>query len=149
MIRVVREFTLHHATIFHSIHPSWSKAARRAALLAGATGVTFALAAGITGVRPALAEDGLGSPIAVEDLAEIRGGDDSTSNSHNTTTTAGSTQTTSATNEGNSIGGDVVAGNFHVQSGALNDNHGMTNVVVNTAPQSNVQGIMTLNLVLQ
>ena len=126
-----------------------SDAARRAALLAGTAGITFALTAGIAGIRPALAEDGLGSPIAVEDLAQIRGGDDSTSNSHNTTTSAGSTQTTSATNEGNSIGGDVVAGSFIIQSGALNDNRGMTNVVVNTAPQSNTQGIMTLNLVLQ
>lgn len=138
MTKVVRDFTLHHAT-------------RRAARVAGVAGITFALAAGIAGVRPALAEDGLGSPVAVTDLADIRGGDDSTSNSHNTTNTAGSTQTTNANNEGNTIeaGGDVVAGSFTIQSGALNDNRGMTNVVVNTAPQSNTQGIMTLNLVLQ
>jgi hypothetical protein len=136
MIKAVRDFTLHHAT-------------ERAALVAG---IMFVLAAGIAGVGPARAEDGLGAPIAVEDLAGIRGGDnDSNSNSHNTTNTAGSTQTTTATNEGNTIeaGGDVVAGSFTIQSGALNDNRGMTNVVVNTAPQSNAQGIMTLNLVLQ
>lgn len=138
MIKAVRDFTLRHAT-------------ERAALVAGAAGITLALAAGVAGVRPALAEDGLGAPIAVQDLAEIRGGDDSSSNSHNTTNTAGSTQTTTANNEGNTIdaGGDVVAGSFTIQSGALNDNRGMTNVVVNTAPQSNAQGIMTLNLVLQ
>ena len=139
MIKAVGDFTLH-------------QAARRAALLAGAAGIAFALSAGGAGVRPALAEDSLGSPIAVEDLAGIRGGDnDSNSNSHNTTGTAGSTQTTTATNEGNTIeaGGDVVAGSFTIQSDALNDNRGMTNVVVNTAPQSNAQGIMTLNLVLR
>jgi hypothetical protein len=135
MIRVVRD----------------SNAVRRAVLVSGVVSITFALTAVLAGVHPALAEEGLGSPIAVEDLAEIRGGDDSTSNSHNTTNTAGSTQTTTATNENNTIdaGGDVVAGSFTIQSGALNDNRGMTNVVVNTAPQSNTQGIMTLNLVLQ
>jgi hypothetical protein len=139
MIKALRDFTLRRAT-------------RRAALLTGAAGIAVALAGGVAGVHPALAEDGLGSPIAVGDLAGIRGGDDDTnSNSHNTTNTAGSTQTTTATNEGNKIdaGGDVAAGSFTIQSGALNDNRGMTNVVVNTAPQSNAQGIMTLNLVLQ
>ena len=59
MIKALSDFTLHQAT-------------RRASLLAGAAGIALALATGVAGVHPALAEDGLGSPIAVEDLAGIR-----------------------------------------------------------------------------
>jgi hypothetical protein len=147
MIRTVRDFT-RHTTTASSIHPSWSKAA----LLAGAAGITFALAAG---ARPALAEDALGSPVAIEDLAEVRGGEIGNNfpvdtNSHNTTNTAQSNQTTTATNQDNAIiaGGDVPSGNFTIHPGGISDNRGMTNVVVNTAPQSNAQGIMSMSVVL-
>ena len=110
--------------------------------------VAVAVAAGTVGIRPALAEDSLGSPIASEALTDIRGGD--ISDSFNETNSASSSQGTSANNEGNSIsaGGGVASGNFTIQAGGLSNNHGMTNNVVNTAPQSNVQGIMSLNLVL-
>lgn len=151
MIKFVRNLILRHATPSHLAPRAPRKGVAQSGISLIGTAV-FLLAAGFAGVSPALAEETLGSPIAAEDLAEIRGGDnDTTTNSHNTTLTAGSTQDTDANNSGNSIdaGGDVVAGNFHVQSGAFTDNRGMTNVVVNTAPQSNVQGIMTLNLVLQ
>ena len=52
--------------------------------------------------------------------------------------------------QNNSItaGGDVIAGAIQVDSGAFTDMHGMSNVVMNTAPMANVQGIMSLNLVL-
>lgn len=98
--------------------------------------------------RPAHAEGTFGGAIAVDELTEIRGGDDSASNSFNETNTSASSQTTSATNENNSIGGDAPAGSVFVQSGAMTGNRGMTNNVMNTAPQSNVQGIMSLNVIL-
>ena len=149
MITLARDFTLPHAGPLRLAPAVSSKGvARPVTLLAGAAALVLAVTAG---GQPARAEESLGSPIAAEELTDIRGGDnDTTTNSHNTTLTAGSTQDTDATNENNSIdaGGDVVAGSFNVQSGAFTDNRGMTNVVVNTAPQSNVQGVMTLNLVL-
>jgi hypothetical protein len=99
-------------------------------------------------VQSVRAEESFGGAIAADELANIRGGDNDVTNSLNTTTTAASSQTTNATNENNSIGGDAPAGHVFVQAGSLNDNHGMTNVVMNTAPQSNVQGIMSLNVIL-
>jgi hypothetical protein len=99
-------------------------------------------------MRSAQAEETFGGAIAVDELADIRGGDNDVANSLNTTTTAASSQTTTATNQNNSIGGDAPAGNVFVQAGSMTDNHGMTNVVLNTAPQSNVQGIMSLNVIL-
>jgi hypothetical protein len=98
--------------------------------------------------RPAHAEETFGGAVAVEDLADIRGGDDTATNSFNDTNTAASSQTTTATNQNNSIGGDAPAGSVFVQAGAITGNHGMTNNVMNTAPQSNVQGIMSLNVIL-
>lgn len=112
--------------------------------------VAFCLVA-VTDFSPgtARAEEAFGSAIADEELVDVRGGDnDTTTNSHNTILTSGSEQNTDANNQDNSIGGNAGAGNFTLGSGALANNHGMTNVVVNTAPQSNAQGIMTLNLVL-
>lgn len=96
----------------------------------------------------ARAEDTFGGAVAVDELSNIRGGDDTATNSFNTTETAASSQTTNATNENNSIGGDAPAGSVFVQSGAMTGNRGMTNNVMNTAPQSNVQGIMSLNVIL-
>jgi hypothetical protein len=98
--------------------------------------------------RPAHAEETFGGAVTVDELSNIRGGDDTATNSFNTTETAASSQTTSATNENNSIGGDAPAGSVFVQSGAMTGNRGMTNNVMNTAPQSNVQGIMSLNVIL-
>jgi hypothetical protein len=98
--------------------------------------------------RPAHADETFGGAVAVDELSNIRGGDDTATNSFNTTETAASSQTTTATNENNSIGGDAPAGSVFVQSGAMTGNHGMTNNVMNTAPQSNVQGIMSLNVIL-
>lgn len=120
--------------------------ARRAFIFGAA--LIAALAGSPLAPRSAQAEESFGGAIAVDELSNIRGGDDTATNSFNTTTTAASSQTTSATNEGNSIGGDAVAGHVFVQAGSLNNNRGMTNTVMNTAPQSNVQGIMSLNVIL-
>jgi hypothetical protein len=98
--------------------------------------------------RPAHAEETFGGAVAVDELANIRGGDDTATNSFNETNTSASSQTTTATNQNNSIGGDAPAGSVFVQSGAMTGNRGMTNNVMNTAPQSNVQGIMSLNVIL-
>lgn len=98
--------------------------------------------------RGAAAEEPFGDAIGVADLTTLRGGDNT--NSHNVTNTSTSAQETTATNQNNSItaGGDVIAGAIQVDSGAFTDMHGMSNVVMNTAPMANVQGIMSLNLVL-
>ncbi|HWA50385.1 MAG TPA: hypothetical protein VG742_19100 [Dongiaceae bacterium] len=96
----------------------------------------------------AQAEEAFGGAVAVDELANIRGGDNTATDSFNETNTSASSQTTSATNENNSIGGDAPAGSVFIQSGAMTGNRGMTNNVMNTAPQSNVQGIMSLNVIL-
>lgn len=128
-----------------------AEAGRRAsrASIIGAAGICLALAGGTLASRTAHAEESFGAAVGNDELVDIRGGDNDTTNSNNVITVAGSEQNTSATNENNSIGGNAGAGNFTIQAGGLNSNSGMTNVVVNTAPQSNTQGIMTLNLVLQ
>ena len=148
MIRIIHDFTLRTAVAPSAgscRSPAW-----RAVLLAGVAGIALAMAAG---AHPALADDSLGAPIAVEDLAEVRGGatgQDVHVNSHNTTNTATSTPTTTATNQDNEItvGGDMPSGNFIIHAGGISNNHGMTNIVSNTAPQSNVQGIMSMSVVL-
>jgi hypothetical protein len=115
--------------------------------LLGAASVCLVLAVSSFVLRPASAEESFGSAIGAEDLAEIRGGDEAT-NSFNDIANNTTTQTTTATNQNNSIGGDAVSGNVIVSPGAFNDMHGMTNVVMNTAPQANVQGVMNMNLIL-
>ena len=120
--------------------------ATRDFMLAGAS-VCLVLAASSFVLRPASAEESFESAIGVEDLTQIRGGAE-VSNSFNEVNTSSSNQTTTATNQNNSIGGDAVSGNVIVGAGAFTDVHGMTNVVMNTAPQANVQGVMTMNLVL-
>jgi hypothetical protein len=105
---------------------------------------------GVSQFQPgsARAEDTFGGAVAVDELTEIRGGDNTATDSFNETSTSASSQQTTATNENNSIGGDAPAGSVFVQSGAMSGNRGMTNNVMNTAPQSNVQGIMSLNVIL-
>jgi len=105
----------------------------------------------LAGTSTCLAEDAFGTAIPAASLATMRGGDNATTDSNNVILSSGSTQNTTATNQNNSItaGGDVVAGNVTVSNNAFTDMHGMTNVVVNTAPMANVQGIMSLNLTLQ
>ncbi len=119
----------------------------RGAIIFG-TALIGTLIVGQFDLRYAHAEEAFGGAIAVDELSNIRGGDDTATNSFNTTNTAASSQETNATNENNSIGGDASSGHVFIQSGALNDNRGMTNTVMNTAPQSNVQGIMSLNVIL-
>jgi hypothetical protein len=115
----------------------------RALTITAAAGIAIAAT-----FHDAAAEEPFGAAIGVEDLTTLRGGDDT--NSHNVINTSTSAQETTATNQNNSItaGGDVIAGAIQVDSGAFTDMHGMSNVVMNTAPMANVQGIMSLNLVL-
>jgi len=97
------------------------------------------------------ADTGFGQPVAVNDLADQRGGENDVSNSFNTTQTINSEQSQSAANDHNTIdthGGDVVAGSVTIDGNALSDMQGMSNIVINTAPQANVQGAMSLNLIL-
>jgi hypothetical protein len=100
---------------------------------------------------PVRADSGFGPPVAAADLAAQRGGENDVTDSFNTTLTIDSQQSQSATNDHNSIdthGGDVVAGSVTIDDNAFSDMHGMSNVVINTAPQANVQGAMSLNLIL-
>jgi hypothetical protein len=97
------------------------------------------------------APDSFGQPVASDELGVQRGGKNDTTNSFNTTATLDSQQSLTAVNSGNSIsaGGDVTSGSVTIAADALSNTSGMTNVVINSAPQSNVQGGMTLNLILQ
>jgi hypothetical protein len=100
---------------------------------------------------PATADGSFGQPVPADDLATARGGENDITDSFNTTLTIDSQQSQSATNDHNSIdthGGDVVAGSVTIDGNAFSDMHGMSNVVINTAPQANVQGAMSLNLIL-
>jgi hypothetical protein len=110
--------------------------------------VLFAL---VLGAAPTWAADSFGQAVAVGELAAQRGGESNPTDSFSTITTIDSKQTLTAENGDNSIsaGGDVTSGTVTIAAGALSDLHGMTNVVINSAPQSNVQGAMTLNLILQ
>ena len=122
----------------------------RAAFL---TAATLGVALGVTQARAAgpSAIESFGDPVATTALADQRGGDDGPTDSFNTTTTITSQQDLTAENSGNTItaGGDVTSGSVTIASDALSNLNGMTNVVINSAPQSNVQGGMTLNLILQ
>lgn len=97
------------------------------------------------------APDSFDQPVASDELGAQRGGENDTTDSFNTTATLDSQQSLTATNSGNSIsaGGDVTSGSVTIAADALSNTSGMTNVVINSAPQSNVQGGMTLNLILQ
>ena len=97
------------------------------------------------------APDSFGQPVATTALGDQRGGEDTPTDSFNTITTINSQQDLSAENSGNTItaGGDVTSGAITIDSNAMSNLNGMTNVVINSAPQSNVQGGMTLNLILQ
>lgn len=90
-------------------------------------------------------------PLGSPELAAQRGGESSPVDSFNTNLNIDSQQTVSATNDGNTInaGGNVSSGDITIQADALSNMSGMSNVVINSAPQSNVQGAMTLNLILQ
>jgi hypothetical protein len=94
----------------------------------------------------AQAGDTFGSSVPVTQLSGIRGGDDT--NSNNVTQTASSTQTITATNGGNTVTGNLSSGDINVNPNAMAGASGMTNVVMNTGPAANVQGIMSLNVVL-
>jgi hypothetical protein len=121
----------------------------RSAFLAAALGAA-SLGMQARAADPSMA-DSFGQPVAATTLAGQRGGDDGPTDSFNTTTTINSQQDLSAENSGNTItaGGDVTSGSVTIASDALSNLNGMTNVVINSAPQSNVQGGMTLNLILQ
>jgi len=97
------------------------------------------------------APDSFGQPVAASELGTQRGGESETTDSFNTTATLDSQQSLTAVNTGNSIsaGGDVTSGSVTIAADAMSNTSGMTNVVINSAPQSNVQGGMTLNLILQ
>lgn len=114
-------------------------------------GLSFATLLWMVVPTSSFAEDSFGTAVPSQTLTKLRGGDASTTDSNNNILTSNSTQNTTATNQNNSItaGGDVIAGNVNVSNDAFTDVHGMTNVVINTGPMANVQGIMSLNLTLQ
>lgn len=112
---------------------------------------TVLLAASLTlmigGIACAQAGETFGGSVSTTDLTTIRGGDTNT-DSNNTTLTSQSSQNTNATNQNNTIGGAATAGQINVGSNALGGMSGMSNVVMNTGNQANVQGIMSLNVTL-
>jgi len=126
-----------------SVDPRPVAKARSIAVIRAAAAV-FLLAVSATS---SFAGESFGTAVTPQTLTTLRGGDDT--NSNNTVLSSTSTQATSATNQNNTIGGDSVAGNANIDSGAFNNMQGMSNVVINTAPMANVQGIMSLNVTLQ
>jgi hypothetical protein len=120
-------------------------------LLAAGLGTLAVLTSQATRAADPSAPDSFGQPVASTELGTQRGGENDVVNSFNTTTTLDSQQSLTAVNSGNSISaeGDVTSGSVTIASDAMSNLNGMTNVVINSAPQSNVQGGMTLNLILQ
>lgn len=123
----------------------------RVIVLAAGLGALALLTSRATQAADPSAADSFGQPVASTDLGAQRGGENDVVNSFNTTTTLDSQQSLTAVNSGNSISaeGDVTSGSVTIASDAMSNLNGMTNVVINSAPQSNVQGGMTLNLILQ
>ena len=123
----------------------------RVILLAAGLGALAMLTSHATQAADPSAADSFGQPVASNDLGAQRGGENDVVNSFNTTTTLDSQQSLTAVNSGNSISaeGDVTSGSVTIASDAMSNLNGMTNVVINSAPQSNVQGGMTLNFILQ
>jgi hypothetical protein len=123
----------------------------RVVLLAAVLGALVMLNGRTIRAADLSAPDSFGQPVASNELGTQRGGENDTIDSFNTTTTLDSQQSLTAVNSGNSItaGGDVTSGSVTIASDAMSNLNGMTNVVINSAPQSNVQGGMTLNLILQ
>ncbi len=119
-----------------------ANASRKGTVLA-----TVSLSVMIGGIGCAQAGETFGGSVATTDLTTIRGGD-SNSDSFNTQVSSQSQQSTSATNQNNTIGGAATAGQINVGSNALGGMTGMSNVVMNTGNQANVQGIMSLNVTL-
>lgn len=111
-----------------------------------AIALTWGCAVFITASSMAQAGDAFGSSVPLTQLSGIRGGDNT--NSNNVTQTASSTQTITATNGGNTVTGDLSSGAINVNPNAVAGASGMTNMVMNTGPAANVQGIMSLNVVL-
>jgi hypothetical protein len=123
----------------------------------GLAALSLCIASLLASSAIAQAEDSFGTSIAASDLNTIRGGAEpeeqaptgpAMSNSNNNISTSESNQETTATNQNNTIGGDAPAGSINISAGSFQDIHGMNNVVMNSAPMSNVQGIMSLNVVL-
>lgn len=56
-------------------------------------------------------------------------------------------QTLSASNSGNSIGGDLLTGDVTFSDGALDNFNGVGNVVINTGANSNLQGSILVTIV--
>jgi hypothetical protein len=123
----------------------------RIVLLTAGLGALVMLASRTTLAADPSAPDSFGQPVASSELGAQRGGENDTIYSFNTTATLDSQQSLTAVNSGNSIsaGGDVTSGSVTIAADAMSNTSGMTNVVINSAPQSNVQGGMTLNLILQ
>ena len=123
------------------------RAALRPAFAASCYG--FAIMALVALPSPSHAEELFGTAaVPAQALSAARGGDGTSTDSNNTVLTSQSTQNITATNGGNSAGGDVVAGAANIDGGSFTNMQGMTNVVVKTGPMANVQGIMSLNVVL-
>jgi len=113
----------------------------RLALLAAGLSALILLDGGAARAAGPAAPDSFEQPVSANDLGGQRGGENDPVDSFNTTATIESQQSLSATNSGNAItaGGNVTSGTVSVATGALDNLNGMTNVVINSAPQSNVQ----------
>ncbi|MDD3838113.1 MAG: hypothetical protein WCY15_14555 [Phenylobacterium sp.] len=118
------------------------------ALVASAVGVRPALAAGPETAAPA----GVDRPAAAEsqepqrrrlqeaELSAYNGGQDAG-------VQVQATQTLTATNSGNTIGGDLNSGDVSFSEAAMDGFNGVGNVVINTGANSNLQGNILVTVI--
>jgi hypothetical protein len=57
------------------------------------------------------------------------------------------TQTLTATNSGNTIGGDLISGDVSFSEAAMDGFNGVGNVVINTGANSNLQGNILVTVI--
>lgn len=117
-----------------------------AVLATAAVGGRPALAAGPEEAAPAGADRPAQEPAASRrllpegELSAYNGGQDAA-------VQVQATQALSATNSGNSIGGDLVSGDVSLSDNALDSFNGVGNVVINTGANSNLQGSILVTIV--
>lgn len=100
------------------------------------------LAAGPVVASAAASGGGFDDAVAAGDLSQERAGD------FDTTSVIVTGQSQTATQSGNTIGGDAPAGSVIVAAGALSDSRGVNQFVANTAPFGAAQGNVTMNIIL-
>lgn len=98
--------------------------------------------------RDTFAQDSYSQAVNPQELTGLRAGDLSVQGNANLTQFAQSDQTATGTSESNSITGtSIPAGNISLNGEAMSNVRGINNVVINTAAQAVVQGLVSLTVI--